>query len=476
MKAILFKAITCLFVGSLITLSTFADDLKIGAASVKVTPPVGTPLAGYYSVRLTKNIHDDLYAKTLVIEKDGTKIAIVECDFVGIPALFVNKVREIVKKAIGIDPTHVMIGATHCHTGPVIPDDPSWLTPNPSYLANRGIDPKTEAGRTLASYISKLPGLIAQSIIQANAALKPAKLSFGKGHEDSISFNRRFFMTDGTVGWNPGLHNPKIIKPAGPIDPAVDVLYAETADSRAISTFVNFALHLDEVGGTDVSADLPFYLSNVLEKIKGSDMVTIFSQGCSGNINHINVKGEAPQSGNFRAEKNGTILAAEVLKTYTRLSPLNIKAIKVKSEIVNIPLAEISKEELSWARKTAATFGKPNAAPFLDLVKAIKMLSVEERQGKPIQAEIQVFSLGDSCAIVSFPYEMFTELGQYLKSRSPYPYTIITEITNGYNGYMPDAKAYSEGNYEPLSTKAAPGSGEIIVENALRMLYELKNK
>src|SRR5690606_26492315 len=118
-----------------------------------------------------------------------------------------------------------------------------------------GSDPNSKGGRILADYIEKLPVLIAQSIIQVNAALKPATLSFGRGHEGSISFNRRFFMKDGTVGWNPGVHNPKIIEPAGPIDPDVDVLYAESNDGQPISTFVNFALHLDEVGGSDVSAD-----------------------------------------------------------------------------------------------------------------------------------------------------------------------------------------------------------------------------
>jgi hypothetical protein len=468
MNAIFFKITGYLLIGSLMTLSTFADDLKIGAASVKVTPPIGTPMAGYYYERGVKEIHDDLYAKALVIEKDGIKIAIVECDFVGISEYIVDKVRKLVEKSTGIDAAHVMVGATHSHTGPVIPADPASI--------NIGADPKSKGAQILADYISKLPGLIAESIIQANAALKPAKLSFGVGHEGSISFNRRYFMTDGTVGWNPGLHNPKVIKPAGPIDPAVDVLYAETTDGRPISTFVNFALHLDEIGGSDVSADLPFTLSAILGEVKGGDMVTIFSQGCSGNINHINVNGDAPQSGNFKAEKNGTILAGEVIKTYARLSALDINSIKVKSEIVPLPLAEISKDELGWARETAAKFGKRDAAPFLDFVKAFKMLRVEERKGKPLLTEIQVFALGDSCAIVSFPNEMFTELGQYLKSRSPYPHTIITELTNGSNGYIPDRKAYDEGNYEPTSTRAAPGSGEILIENALRMLNELKNK
>ena len=71
---------------------------------------------------------------------------------------------------------------------------------------------------------------------------------------------------------------------------------------------------------------------------------------------------------------------------------------------------------------------------------------------------------------------MFTELGMYIKSRSPYKHTIIQELSNGSFGYIPDRKAYSEGNYEPISTIAAPGAGELYVENAVRMLYELKNQ
>lgn len=473
-KIIPVKIAVGLLAGLLAAVPASADDLKIGAASIKITPPLGTPMAGYYSERGAQEVHDDLFAKALVIEKDGTKIAVVECDLLGIPYFMIARVRELVEASAGIDAAHVMIGATHTHTGPVLPADPSWLTPNPAYLKRRLVDPTSKSGQILYGYITKLPGLIAESITQANAALKPAKLSFGRGHEDSISFNRRFFMTDGTVGWNPGVRNPKIIKPAGPIDPDVAVLYAETLDGRPISTYVNFALHLDEVSGSNFSADLPYTLSTVLGAVKGSDMVTIFSQGCSGNINHINVNGAGPQTGNFRAEKNGTILAGEVIKTYARLSALEVDSIKVKREIVPLALAEITKEDLAWARETEEKYGKPGAPRFMDFVKAFKVLGVEARKGEPLQPEIQVFAIGDSCAIVSFPYEMFTELGQYIKERSPYPNTIITEITNGYDGYMPDRKAYAEGNYEPISTKAAPGSGEILVENALRMLTELK--
>ena len=47
-------------------------------------------------------------------------------------------------------------------------------------------------------------------------------------------------MTDGTVGWNPGKMNPKIIKPAGPIDPEVFVLYSETTEGKPVCNLCKF--------------------------------------------------------------------------------------------------------------------------------------------------------------------------------------------------------------------------------------------
>jgi len=448
----------------LLPLKTFAGDLKIGAAEVNITPPIGIPMAGYYFERGAVKIHDELYAKAMVIEKDSSKIAIVTCDLIGLPIDIVSEARALAEKLTGIDADHVMISATHAHTGPVIPKKDGRDSPT------------GKSAEILSMYISKLPALIAESIKQANDALKPAKISVGLGHEESISFNRRFFMTDGTVGWNPGKLNPKIIKPAGPIDPDVFVLYAETNDGKPVSTYVNFALHLDNTGGTEISADLPYTLSSILGKIKGPEMVTLFGQGCSGNINHINVKSREPQSSFAEAQRLGIVLSGEVIKTYTRMQPFDVNNISVKRKTVNLPLAEISADDLPNARETVAKYGKPGAAPFLDFVNSFKIIEVYNRKGKPIDAEVQVFALGNELAIVSLPGEIFTELGTYIRSRSPFPYTIVVELANGSIGYVPDRKAFIEGNYEPISSRCAPGSGEILVENALELLNELKLK
>ena len=111
----------------------------------------------------------------------------------------------------------------------------------------------------------------------------------------------------------------------------------------------------------------------------------------------------------------------------------------------------------------------------MDMVKAFKIIDVSERKGKLMDAEIQVFALGDTCAIVSLPGEIFTELGMYIKSRSPYPHTILVELANGCIDYVPDMKAYLEGNYEPVSARCAPGSGEILAAKVLEMLNEMKH-
>jgi len=453
----------CIILFGLCSNLVFAGGLNIGVAAVKITPPLGAPMAGYYYVRGAEGVHDDLYAKTLVVEKDGTRIAIVSCDLIEISAELAAEIRLLAEASAGIPANHIMISATHSHTGPVI------LSPANMY----GTDEKVRD--LLADYMKELPGLVAESIIQANDGIQPARLSFGRGYEETISFNRRFFMTDGTVGWNPGKLNPKIIKPAGPIDPEVGILYAESAEGKPLSTYVNFALHLDITGGLEISADMPYTLSNILCGLKGEEMVTLFGQGCCGNINHINVKSGEPQKGHDEAERIGTVLAGEVIKTYTLLEPLEVDVIRARSEIVELPLAPFSEDDLAHAREITQKFGEQNAAPFMEMVNAFKIVDVAERKGKPIEAEVQVFTLGDDFALVSLPGEVFVELGIYIKERSPFPGTMVLELTNGSVDYIPDRKAFVEGNYEAVSARCAPGSGEFLVERVLEILNEMKN-
>ncbi len=446
---------------ALLAAPVWGADLRLGVAAVKITPPPGMPMAGYYYDRAAEGVHDDLYAKALVFEKDGAKAALVACDLASVSRPIVEEARRLIEKSTGISGEHVMISATHCHTGPVL-------------LGRTSRDDTQSATLAIAKqYVAELPGKIAQSVKLADAKLGSVRVSAAIGREESLAFNRRFFMKDGTVGWNPGKLNPNIVRPAGPTDPDVGVIYFDTPEAKPLATYVNFAMHLDTVGGQQFSADYPFTLAALLAKIRGPDMLTVFTIGTAGNINHINVKTRAPQKGHEEAARIGTVLAGEVLKTYTRLEPLTTSALRVRSQMVKLPLAEIQPGELEKAREIAPKYGKPNAAPFMDFVQAFKAIDVAARQGQPLEAEVQVIALGDQLAWVALPGEIFVELGMALKQASPFPYTIIVELANGSVGYVPNRAAYPQGAYEVVSARCAAGSGEMLVEAALRLLKEL---
>lgn len=436
-----------------------AAALTAGAAAADITPPRGCPMAGYYSARGAEGTHDPLQAKALVIEVDGTRVALVALDLIGTPRELVEATRAAIEKSTGIPAANVMISATHSHTGPVLSE------------RGRFVEGVPGGAELLRAYLKELPGRIAAAVAAADAARKPARLSTATGREDGLAFNRRFFMLDGTVGWNPGKRNPRIVRPAGPTDPAVPVVYAETLDGKPIATYVNFAMHLDTVGGMYYSADYPHALGRALAAVRGDDMVTLFTAGTCGDVNHVNVASAAAQRGHGEAARIGTRLAAEVLRTYDRLEPV-AGPLRVSSKLVELDLPAVTAGDVEKGKAViAALAAETKPAPaFLDQVKAFQAVEVAGRLGKAFAVEVQVISLGDDLAFVSLPGEIFVELGLAIKAGSPFKQTVCAELANGSVGYIPNRVAYSQGNYEVVSARVAAGSGERLVDEALRQL------
>lgn len=436
-----------------------AGQLRLGVAAVNITPPPGTPLAGYYHERPCEGVLDELFAKAAVFDDGQTKAALVVCDLVTLPRHTVLEARRQIAERTDVPASNVMIAATHSHTGPVL-------------VRHSALDAVMGADSPLArQYNAELPERIARAVADANSRLVPARVAFARETEPRIAFNRRYWMKDGSVGWNPGKLNPNILRPAGPIDPEVGVVYFESPEGRPLLTFVNYALHPDTTGGTRASADFPGALARRLAEVKGPDMLTIFANGACGDVNHIDVRWAAPQSGPQEANRIGTILAAAVLSAYTRLQPLGEATLRVRSETVQLALPEVSEAALERAREVAKLGAK---ASFLERVEAYKALDVAARAGKPWEVEVQVFALGGELAWVSMPGELFVEPGLNLKAASPFRQTHIVELANGAIGYIPKRSAYAEGNYEVAAARCAIGCAEQLVAAALRLLDLLR--
>jgi neutral ceramidase len=453
-SSMIFILSTLVFVVPLCT----AAPLRVGVAAVNIDSPNGTPMAGYYSARGSEGVLDSLFAKAAVFDDGKTQVALIGCDLLGMPASVVAQARGEIEKVAGIPGDRVMVWTTHTHTGPSVTKD------------SAGEEFYGDGSTLTKTYTDALPKKLTQAVAEAKSKLVSAELFFARESESRLSFCRRFWMKDGTVGWNPGKLNPNIIRPVGPIDPEVGVVYARTADDKPLLTFVNFAMHPDTTGGVRLSSDYPGALSRRLADYKGPDMLTLFANGTCGDINHLNVNWAYRQQGPQEANRLGTILAASVLKSFMDLRPAADVTLRVRKQALEFSLPPVTDQQVAQA-ETIKKQG--DQAKFMDQVFAYKTLDVAARKGKPIEAELQVISMGTDLAWVALPGEVFVALGLSIKSASPFKQTHVIELANGSIGYIPSRSAYAEGNYEVVSSQCAEGSGEMLVSAAVKMLGEL---
>ena len=440
--------------------------IKVGVASVDITPPLGIPLAGYYHVRGADGVLDPLFSKAMVLETEGGRAALVTLDLISITREVTDHARAMIEQAAGIPGDRVMISATHAHTGP--------------QLAGRGAATRDLGGnqQLAVAYTEALPAKISESVRQAAGKLQPAQLSAARGRCENLTFNRRYFMRDGTVGWNPGKRNPNIALAAGPSDPELGLLYLERAGAtdprESLATFVNFAMHPDTCGGSQISADWPGALGRVLAGYHGASHLTLVANGTCGNLNHLDCAWGWPQGSPSEQHRIATILGAAVFQSYKDLQPLaGPLPVRARSTTVELALPEIAPDEVEEAKRTVQQTKDDAGGNFMKLVRAYRVLDVADRQGKPFQVEVQVITLGSEVAWVSLPGEIFVELGLAIKKRSPFRHTFLVELANESIGYIPDRRSFAEGNYEPESSRCAPGSGERLVEAAVSLLESL---
>ena len=444
-----------------------AETLRVGVATADITPPLGIPMAGYYHARGADGVLDPLFTKAMVIESGGARAAFVTLDLISITREITEQSRAQIEKATGIPGSRVMISATHAHTGPVL-----------AGRGKRGFDLGGQEALAV-TYTDALPAKIAESVRLANERLQPARLSAARGRCDDLTFNRRYFMRDGSVGWNPGKLNPNVVMPAGPSDSEVSLLYIDkpgaTGPAQSIAAYVNFAMHPDTCGGSKVSADWPGALGRVLAGYHGTNHLTLVANGTCGNLNHLDTSWRWPQGTAIEQHRIATILGAAVFQAYKDLAPVstNPLPLRAKSEVVELALPEVTSEQIDEATQTLAATKDDRGANFMKLVRAYRVLDIAERAGQPHRVEVQVIALGKEVAWVSLPGEIFVELGLAIKKRTPFPHTYLVELANESIGYIPDRRSFAEGNYEPESARCAAGSGERLVDAAVQLLTEL---
>src|SRR5579884_464581 len=168
---------------------------RAGFAKVILTPPLDVELCGYgvYLGRRATQVHDDLFARALVLEDDaGERVLLLALDLVGLSREVSEAIEHQAGEAIGLAGERVLVGCTHTHSGPATALLNGWGAMEPSYVAT-------------------IPARCAEAAASAAEGLHRIRAGTAHGVVRALGFN--LVRPDGPL--DPGLHVLRIDSPKG---------------------------------------------------------------------------------------------------------------------------------------------------------------------------------------------------------------------------------------------------------------------
>jgi hypothetical protein len=440
-----------------------ARRFHAGAATANITPALGASLAGGMTDNVSKDVHDELHAKALVLDNGNARVAMILVDSCAIPREIIDAAKARIAAEAQIPAAHTLVAATHTHSAPAS-----------THLFQSKPDPK---------YVEFLTGRIADSARLAVARLRAARIGWGVGQEPRALFNRRWFTKAGFVNddpfgtgadrvrMNPGYGNPNITKPAGPIDPDLGLVAVHGQDGRPIALLGNYALHyVGGVGAGTISADyFPVWGQTLLRiaGVSGSGVVTMMSNGCSGNINGVDVTRRPQKMPPYgQIERVCALLAPECLRVWRGIEFRDWVELAGSAEDVELGVRLPTAADVEQANKWLAEAPeKERAADHYSNrrhIYARETAILAREYSRTKKAAVQGLRIG-TLGIPTFPGEAFTELGLEVKAAKVFPEVMPIELANSYNGYIPTVEGHQQGGYETwrakssyLETEAAP--------------------
>ncbi len=444
--------------------------LQAGAATSNITPWLGVTMPGSFHARYGEDVHDELFAKALVIDNGNVRIAMVTCDLIAMPEEIVNAVKARIEERCGIPPARVMVNATHTHSGAGV-----------SNLLGMGEN---------EGYATWLPLKVADAVALGTKRMQPARVGFASVKEDRIAFYRRWRMKDGTVRMNPGVNNPDLVSPVGEIDPELGVMYVEGVDGTPISAVANFSLHYVGTGNAgDVSADYFGQFFSLMRHYLGGNCVPLLWNAASAQINNNDYSGERVwrDRGYAQAKRMANVLAGHVLTEIQLMEMRENLTLGAATERLSFSRKVITEGDLAVAKQILAGGYDYDEGPFSWVVgqpvpkdrvavyakQCQRLAKLPELMTAPVQA----LRLGDA-AIVALPGEIFVESGFRIKARSSASPLLLVSLANGYIGYVCTDEALTrEGGYETwagMSSLGGVGTAPALEELSLSLLRALE--
>lgn len=222
----------------------------------------GIYLAGFGDKRLATGKHDDLWARTIVLDYGATRIAIVAIDFIGYYSdgqyYGIKQIQKLLDPKLGIQ--EILLASTHNH------ESPDTIGPWGDGPLKDGKYPK---------YLRFVDRQIAKSISMAAARLEPSKIKFGQ--------------TDPTKSPSlAGMQTRTSGRPPRFFDEELRVMqFVGTGTDKTIATLINWNTHPEsmENKNTLLTSDFPHAIRETVERKFGG--TALFINGAIGAVEII---------------------------------------------------------------------------------------------------------------------------------------------------------------------------------------------
>ncbi len=370
-----------------------------------------------------------LFANAAAFAGEKETVILISVDQLLFETDYANDIRARVAEKTGVPASHIMLAATHTHTGANL-HAPCDGVPGDQLIADYTND------------------CVVKAAVEAFENMKEGfAIGTGKGIENRMSFNRDCVMDDGRIISIAGkIYKDHIVGYLGEVDYDVHVMRVDGENGEPAAFLVNYANHPDNDNTKrhHFSSDYIGYLRNNLKLFYGKDVVVLFFNGACGDVNAYNYKSgvsEAYASATtYMPEEMGKLLTETVLKINKNIKTCactpDVRAcVRTDTYQKRIPAAwEVEEESKRKARVEAGERITNGARSVMNIT-----LSYDPAAPATMDVEMQAIRLGD-WTILTTPAELYTEIGLAMKAVAPEKKILISELTNGHAGYTcPDS-------------------------------------
>lgn len=463
--------------------------LLAGAAKADITPRLPIKLVGQYYTRLAESVYSRLEANILALEgQDGDAAVFVSCDLLAVSREFTAQVRECLKKIPGTPaPECVMLSAIHTHTAPYLSDDAM----SRFWGADFKLSPDPDAEVLPSDYADEIAKKIAVGIANAWQARRPVSVAAGFDHI-SIAYNRRVIYRDGHAEMYGTTSRPDFYEIEGTVDNGIHFIILRDEDEKTIAAVIEAACPSQVMEHHDfICSD---YWDVVRHKIadKMGSFPLISLCGAAGDLSPRDLVRTAMDEPLMHATEMYNApgmerVASRICEAFFRFADSavyrNDAELHHDVHFSNLPLRRVTQEEAQRAsdeydalRSRFATIGEFTEGECTELSRlaATRNRYSHQQTTDTHPVEIHALKLGET-SIVTNPFELYVAYADRIRAWSGNPNTMVVQLTNGYEGYLPTKRAISGGGYSAGVNNGFLGSegGDALVYESIDMLKKI---